>query len=69
MNWNLLKRVALNKIGKDYYKPIKTKSALNNNYIEYESNGNKVKNLSPKEYLDIIRIYLSDNKTQSEWKI
>ena len=29
----------------------------------------KVKNLSPKEYLDIIRIYLSDNKTQSEWKI
>ena len=48
---------------------MKTKSALNNNYIEYESNGNKVKNLSPKEYLDIIRTYLSDNKTQSEWKI
>ena len=30
----------------DYYKPIKTKSAFDGNYIEYESNGNKDKNLS-----------------------
>ena len=33
----------------------------------------KNKNLSPKEYIDIIRPYLSDmindHKTQSEWKI
>ena len=28
---------------KGYYKPIKTKSAFNSNYIEYESNGDKVK--------------------------
>ena len=48
-------------------------SAFNNNYIEYESKGDKIKNLSPKEYLVIIRPYLSDmindHKTQSEWKI
>ena len=27
-----------NEINDDYYKPIKTKGAFNNNYIEYESN-------------------------------
>ena len=41
--------------------------------IEYESKGDKSKILSPEEYLDIIRPYLSyminDHKTQSEWKI
>ena len=31
---------------KDYYKPIKTESAFNNNYIKYESNEDKHKNLS-----------------------
>ena len=70
-NGNLLNRVVLNEIDKDYFKPIKTKSAFNNNYIEYENKGDK--NLSPKEYLDIIRPYLSnminDHKTQSEKKI
>ena len=40
-NTNLLNRVALNIIDKNYYKPIKTKSAFNNNYIEYESKGEK----------------------------
>ena len=45
---------------KDYYKPIKTNSAFNGNYIEYESNGDKDKNLSAKKYLNMIRPYLSD---------
>ena len=45
---------------KDYYKPIKTKSAFNGNYIEYESNGDRDKNLSAKKYLNMIRPYLSD---------
>ena len=36
---------------KDYYKSIKTKSAFNGNYIKYESNGNKDKNLSKKNIL------------------
>ena len=52
---------------------MKTKSAFNSNYIEYESRRDKDKNLSPKEYLDMIRPYLSDmindHKTRREWKI
>ena len=58
---------------KDYYEPRKTASAFNNKYIQYESIGDKDKNLSIKEYIDIIRPYLSDitnnHKTQGEWKI
>ena len=45
---------------KDYYKPIETKSAFNGNYIEYESNGDKNKNLSAKKYINLIRPYFSD---------
>ena len=47
----------------DYYTPIKTDDSFggrNNNYIEYTSRGNRYKNLSPKEYLDMIRPYLRD---------
>ena len=43
-----------------YYKPIRTSSAFNSNYIEYESKGGKDKVLSTKEYLIVIRPYLSD---------
>ena len=57
---NILNGVAIIGIDEDYYRPIRTKSAFNGNYIEYESKGDKDKNLSPKEYLDIIRPYLSD---------
>ena len=57
----------------NYYKPIKTKSAFNVNYIKYESKGHKNKNLSPKEYLYMVRPYLSnminDHKGRREWKI
>ena len=42
-----------------FYKKIRTKSAFNGNYIEYESKGKKDKNLSSKEYLDMSRPYLS----------
>ena len=38
-------------IDEDYYKPIITKDDFNNNYIEYESKGDKVKNLSIKNIL------------------
>ena len=55
------------------YKPIITNSAFNNNYIQYESRGNKDKISTSNEYLDIIRLYLSDiindHKTQGEWII
>ena len=60
-------------IDEDYYKPIITNGAFNNNHIKYESKGNKDKILTVNEYLDIIRPYLSniinDHKTQGEWKI
>ena len=64
------------------YEPIIAKVAFPDNYIQCESKGDKGKNLSIKNYLDIIRPYLSDiindhktqgerrdHKTQSEWKI
>ena len=41
-------------IDEDYYKPTITSGALNNNFIEYESIGNKGKILKISEYLDMI---------------
>ena len=41
----------------DYYKPIRAGNFWNNNYIEYESSGDRSKNLSVKEYLDKIKPY------------
>ena len=37
------------------YKPIITKSTPNSNYIEYESKRDKDKNLSRKEYFNMIK--------------
>ena len=42
----------------DYYKPIKINNAFNDDYSEHESNGDRDKILSVKEYLDMIRQYL-----------
>ena len=60
-------------IDEDYYKQIITNSAFNNNYIQYESRGNKDKMLTISKYLDIIRPYLrdiiNDHKSQGEWRI
>ena len=47
-------------IDEDYYKPIITNSAFNNNYIQYESRENKDKILTISEHLDMIRSYVSD---------
>ena len=50
-----------------------TKGAFNDKYIQYESKGDKGKNLSMKKYLNTIRPYLSnainDHKTQGKWRI
>ena len=56
--WNLSNQ----SIDEDYHKPIKTTNGFNNknNYIEYESKGDKDKILLPEEYLTMIRPYLSD---------
>ena len=54
---------------------ITTNGAFNNNYIQYESmrSKDKDKNLSIKEYIDVIRPYLSDiinnHKTQGKWRV
>ena len=50
-------------IDADYYKPIRTKPNgfdNKNNYIEYESEGDKDKILLPEKYLNMIRRYISD---------
>ena len=58
-------------IGEDYYKPTLVKSSYNNNYIQYESKGDKI--LTVKEYLGLIESYLpdmiSDYKSKGEGKI
>ena len=56
-------RTLFKKFGRDYYEPIRTDggfAGINNNYIKYVSEGNKYENLSPEEYLNIIRPYLRD---------
>ena len=56
-------------IDKDHYKPILVKSGYNNNYIQYESKGDK----TLKEYLALIEQYLRKlincNKNKGEWKL
>ena len=43
---------------KVYYKPKRVSNLWNNNYIEYESNNDKNRNLSLDKYLDKIEPYL-----------
>ena len=54
----------------DDYETVRISNAFDNNYIEYESNGDKDKTLSIKEHRDMNKQYLSDiindHKTQDE---
>ena len=57
-----------------YYKPILVKSSFNDNYKYYESRGDKEKELSVKQYLNMIMSYLYDlinnHRTATRvWKI
>ena len=58
-------------IDKDYYKAILVKSGYNNNYIQYESKGDKI--LTLKEFLALIEKYLRKlinyYKNKGEWKV
>ena len=58
-------------IDKDYYKPILVKSGYNNNYVQYESKGDKI--LTLKEYFALIERYLRKlinyYKNKGEWKL
>ena len=53
------------------YKPILIKTAFNNNYLEYGSDGNN--SLSFMKYLNLIKPYLEDlineKKNKGEWKL
>ena len=65
----------LNQFDKYYFKLIKTINSFisKSNYIEYKSKGDKDKKLSPNEYLNMIRPYLSDmindHKTPMDLKV
>ena len=58
-------------IDEDYYKPTLVKNGYNNNYIQYESKGDKI--LTVKEYLSLIEPYLAnlinDYESKGESKI
>ena len=45
------------KEGENYYKPVRVSNFWSNNYIEYESNGDRNKTLSVEEYLNKISPY------------
>ena len=53
------------------YEPLLTKTAFDNNYLEYRSEGND--SLSFEEYLNLIKPYLNDlinnKKDEGEWKL
>ena len=44
----------------DYHKPVRVDSFQSNSYIEYESNGDRNKTLSVKDYHSKIRPYVKD---------
>ena len=58
-------------IDEDYYKPVLYKSGYNNNYVQYESKGNRI--LAIHEYLALIEKYLRElinhYKNKGKWKI
>ena len=57
----------------DYYKSIGVGNFCGNNYTEFDSNGDRNKTLSIKEYLDKFKPYLQDTinnlKNSDTWKI
>ena len=61
------------KQGNDYYKPRRIGIIWNNNYIKYESSGDRNKNLSVKEHLNKIKPYSRDKTINLQqldaWKI
>ena len=58
---------------KDVHKPIKISGAFSDNFVEYQSNGNRDKSISIARYLNNIRENLkkliNDQKKNGEWKI
>ena len=57
-----IKHLFKHKEEESYDKPVWVSNICSKNYIEYESNGDRNKTLSIKEYLNKIRPYLKDIK-------
>ena len=58
-------RTLFKELDVDYYKPIGTDAGFagrNNNYIEYTSKADTYESLSPREYLNVIRLSFSKNR-------
>ena len=56
-------RTLFKQFDRDYYRPVRTNGGFagrRNNYKESKSKGDRYENLSPKEYLEVIRPYLRD---------
>ena len=56
-------RTLFKEFDRDSYKPIRTNDGFarrRNNYTEYKIKGDRYENLSPEEYLNMIRPYLRD---------
>ena len=56
-------RTLFKEFDRGYNKPIRSDGSFarrNNNYTEYVSKGDRFENLSPEEYLNMIRPYLRD---------
>ena len=56
-------RTLFKEFDRDYYKQIRTDYSFagrNNNYIKYTIKGDRYEHLSPKEYLNMIWLYLRD---------
>ena len=56
-------RTLFKEFDRDSYKPIRTNDSFarrRNNYTEYKIKGDRYENLSPEEYLNMIRPYLRD---------
>ena len=57
---NIKNLFKLEKEEENYYKPVRIGNFWSDNYIHYESNGDRNKTLSVEEYLEKIRSYLKD---------
>ena len=67
-----IKNLFEHKEGENYYKQVRISKILSNNYIKYQSNGDRNKTVSVDEYVNIIRPYLIDIikiKKSDTWKI
>ena len=53
----------------NYYKPVRVSNFWSNNYIDYESNGDRNKTLLAGEYLDKIRPHLKSGKVKHELQV